>query len=64
MVAFQVQLEVFVQAVFLHKVQRRSSVEVVLVRSWFLWLRFQQHLSIKADFVCVVLSHVEELGNV
>ena len=34
------------------------------MRRWFLWLRFQQHLSIKADFVCVVLSHVEELGNV
>ncbi|MNJ69770.1 hypothetical protein D3C77_661600 [compost metagenome] len=59
-VRFQVQLEVFMQAVFLQECDCCSRIEVVLVLGRLFWLRLDQELTCVADFFCIIESHLEE----
>ena len=63
-VAFQVQLEDVHQIIGAQEVDGGGGIEVVLEHRRFLGLRLDQELSVQADFLRVVMAHVEELGHV
>ncbi|MNZ76162.1 hypothetical protein D3C78_946600 [compost metagenome] len=64
MVCFKVQLEVILQAVFLKECNCSSSIIVVLVLCWLFWLRLDQELRIKADFLRISNCHMVQTGKV
>ena len=64
MVAFQVQLEDVHQIIGAQEVDGGGGIEVVLEHRRFLGLRLDQELGVQADFLRVVMAHVEELGHV
>ena len=63
-VAFQVQLEDVHQIIGAQEVDGGGGIEVVLEHRRFLGLRLDQELGVQADFLRVVMAHVEELGHV
>ena len=63
-VAFEVQLEDVHQVVGAQEVDGGCGIEVVLEHRRFLGLRLNQELGVQADFLRVVMAHVEELGHV
>ncbi|RMS49307.1 hypothetical protein ALP64_203743 [Pseudomonas syringae pv. actinidiae] len=60
MVGFDVDLDLFFQAVLLQKTEHRGAVVIVLMLGGLLWLGFDQQVAFEADLVFVLNHHAHE----
>ena len=64
MVYFYINLEVLVETVSTEESDNCFGVDVVLVLSWFHWLRFDKESALKALSASIVASHTKHSSHV